>query len=134
MYNVAVSGMTGDGKVIASIAKGVAHDAAGNPNLASTSTDNSVDFFLLPSNAHTPAQITQAYGIDSILDGSIVGDGAGQTIAIIGAYDNPHLVSSTDTNGFASSDLHQFDLAFGLPDPPSFLKLDQNGGTQLSRP
>ena len=30
---------------------------------------------------------------------------------------------------FATSDLHQFDLAFGLPDPPSFQKLDENGGT-----
>ena len=41
-YNVAVSGMAGSGTVIASVAAGVAHDAAGNPNLASTYTDNSV--------------------------------------------------------------------------------------------
>jgi hypothetical protein len=41
-YNVAVSGMTGSGTVIASLATGVAHDAAGNPNDASTSTDNVV--------------------------------------------------------------------------------------------
>src|SRR5262249_11156265 len=26
-------------------------------------------------------------------------------------------------------DLHQFDVAFGLPDPPSFKKINQNGGT-----
>lgn len=43
-YNVAVSGMTSDGTVIASIAAGVAHDAAANPNTASTSTDNSVTY------------------------------------------------------------------------------------------
>ena len=37
-YNVAVSGMTGSGTVIATIAAGVATDAAGNNNAASTST------------------------------------------------------------------------------------------------
>src|SRR5213592_2641734 len=41
-YNVAVSGMTSDGTVIASIAAGVATDAAGNNNTVSTSTDNTV--------------------------------------------------------------------------------------------
>jgi hypothetical protein len=43
-YSVAVSGMTTDGTVIASIAAGVAHDTAGNPNTASTSTDNTVTY------------------------------------------------------------------------------------------
>src|SRR5438445_6295112 len=43
-YNVAVSGMTTAGTVIASIAAGVAIDAAGHTNAASTSTDNSVSF------------------------------------------------------------------------------------------
>jgi Bacterial Ig-like domain len=47
-YNVAVSGMTGDGTVIASIASGKAHDAAGNGNNASTSTDNSVVYDKTP--------------------------------------------------------------------------------------
>jgi hypothetical protein len=41
-YTVAVSGMTTPGTVIVSLAAGVATDAAGNANLASTSTDNSV--------------------------------------------------------------------------------------------
>src|SRR5207245_4001861 len=43
-YNVAVSGMATSGTVIASIPAGVAQDAAGNLNTASTSTDNSVTF------------------------------------------------------------------------------------------
>ena len=43
-YNVAVSGMTGSGTVIASIAAGVAHDGATNPNEASTSSDNEVTY------------------------------------------------------------------------------------------
>ena len=37
-------------------------------------------------------------------------------------------VSSSSSN-FLNSDLHKFDQAFGLADPPSFTKLDQNGGT-----
>ena len=41
-YNVAVSGMTSDGTVIATIPAGGAADAAGNANTASTSTDNTV--------------------------------------------------------------------------------------------
>ena len=43
-YDVAVSGMAQSGTVIASIATGKAADLAGNPNTASTSTDNSVTF------------------------------------------------------------------------------------------
>src|SRR5438876_146882 len=46
-YNVAVSGMTTSGTVLASIPAGVANDAAGNLNTASTSTDNSVTFTLV---------------------------------------------------------------------------------------
>jgi sugar lactone lactonase YvrE len=76
----------------------------------------------------TPQQIRGAYGINSIKLGSLLGDGSGQTIAIVDAYDDPALVSTSSAN-FASSDLHRFDLQFGLPDPPCFLKLDQSGGT-----
>jgi hypothetical protein len=43
-YSVAVSGMTADGTVIASLAAGVATDAAGNSSKASTSTDNTVAY------------------------------------------------------------------------------------------
>ncbi|MCY2988881.1 MAG: M4 family metallopeptidase [Planctomycetota bacterium] len=41
-YDVAISGIANDGTVIVSLASGVAHDAAGNANSASTSTDNRV--------------------------------------------------------------------------------------------
>ena len=47
-YEVAVSGMTGSGTVIARVAAGVAHDAAGNPNMASTSLDNTVTYDVTP--------------------------------------------------------------------------------------
>jgi membrane protease subunit (stomatin/prohibitin family) len=46
-YTVTVSGMTGNGTVVASIPAGVALDAAGNSNSTSTSTDNSVTYIHL---------------------------------------------------------------------------------------
>ena len=67
----------------------------------------------------TPAQVRQAYGVDSIKLGSVVGDGSGQTVAIVDAYD-----WST-----AYTDLAAFDQQFGLPAPPSFTKLNEYGGT-----
>ena len=61
-----------------------------------------------------------------------MGTGAGQTIAIIDAYDDPNLVSSTSA-AYATSDLHMFDAQFGLTDfggsGPVFTKLNENGGT-----
>ncbi len=47
-YTVAVTGMTGDGTVIASLPTGVAQDLAGNANVASTSTDNTVSYTFVP--------------------------------------------------------------------------------------
>jgi MYXO-CTERM domain-containing protein len=43
-YDVAVSGMTANGTVTASLNAGAAIDGASNPSLASTSTDNTVTF------------------------------------------------------------------------------------------
>ena len=61
----------------------------------------------------TPAQLTGAYGLNSITfptgSGPVKGDGSGETIALIDAYHDPYL----------ASDLSTFDQAFGLPDPPS---------------
>jgi hypothetical protein len=79
-----------------------------------------------PPGAFTPAMLRHAYGIDAVSFAGISGTGAGQTIAIIDAGDNPKFVSSTDPS-FGSSDLHFFDQQFGLPDPPSFIKLNQEG-------
>jgi hypothetical protein len=77
----------------------------------------------------TPNQIRHAYGIDQIKFGSVVGDGSGATIAIVDAFDDPNLVSSTASN-FNSSDLHNFDLKFNLSDPV-FTKINQSGGTSM---
>jgi subtilase family serine protease len=65
----------------------------------------------------TPAQVKKAYGIDSISFNGIKGDGSGQTIAIVGAYNAPNI----------ASDLKTFDKAFSLSDPPSFKKVSQAG-------
>src|SRR5262249_9344102 len=68
----------------------------------------------------TPSKIRQAYGFNQIIFGNgVTGDGTGQTIAIVDAYDAPTI----------QSDLHTFDVAFGLPDPPSFIRVAQDGST-----
>jgi subtilase family serine protease len=77
-------------------------------------------------DGYTPQQILAAYGINQLTLGSIAGDGTGQTIAIVDAYDDPNLVDSS-SNAFLSSDLAGFDQTFGLPNPPSFEKLNEYG-------
>jgi subtilase family serine protease len=72
---------------------------------------------LAPLTGYTPAQIRHAYGFDQMWL-----DGRGVTIAIVDAYDDPKI----------GRDLTRFDRAFGLPDPPSFTKVDQFGGTHFS--
>jgi hypothetical protein len=69
---------------------------------------------------YSPAQIRHAYGFDDIsfVGGTIPGSGLGMTIAIVDAYDDPKI----------ANDLHQFNLAFGLPDC-GFTKVNQTGGT-----
>src|SRR5262245_57365662 len=58
--------------------------------------------------AFTPSQITHAYGFDTVtFTGGVVGDGSGQTIAIVDAFDDPTILS----------DLQTFDAKYGLPDP-----------------
>jgi subtilase family serine protease len=62
----------------------------------------------------TPAQVARAYGIDR------TGlTGAGQTIAVVSAYDSPTI----------AQDLAGFDRAFGLPDP-NLRVIGQSGGAR----
>ncbi|MBI9050196.1 MAG: sortase [Anaerolineaceae bacterium] len=73
-YNVAVSGMTSDGTVIASIAGGVATDLAGNANLISTSTDNQVTFDGDPEiDIQRPASTSIADGGTNAIGNQIIG-------------------------------------------------------------
>jgi hypothetical protein len=55
IYNVAVSGMTSDGTIVASVVAGAAHDAAGNPSAASTSSDNTVVYDTSPPDTSISA-------------------------------------------------------------------------------
>src|SRR5271157_3926275 len=72
----------------------------------------------------TPAQVATAYGINAISlavdHRSVIGNGAGQTIAIVEYYDDPHIMC----------DLAAFDQHFGLPAPPSFTVLNEYGKTE----
>jgi hypothetical protein len=76
-------------------------------------------------DAYSPSDTRAYYGFDQITftdaqGHQIPGDGRGQTIAIIDAYDDSTI----------AGDLHVFDQEFGLPDPPSFRKVNQTGGTK----
>ncbi len=74
----------------------------------------------------TPAQITAAYGLDSITfptaSGPVKGNGAGETIALIEAYHDPYI----------ASDLATYDQTFGLPAPPRLIIADQAGNVTNS--
>jgi hypothetical protein len=83
----------------------------------------------------TPNQLRGAYGLGTYSGGTlssgvtfngIAGDGTGQTIAIVDAYDDPN----------AASDLNTFSTYYGLPTfggsgAPTFTKVNQTGGTTL---
>jgi hypothetical protein len=62
----------------------------------------------------TPAQIENAYGFNQIsfdVNGkTVTGNGSGETIAIVDAYDDPTI----------QSDLHAFDQEFGISEPANF--------------
>src|SRR5262249_8856007 len=68
----------------------------------------------------TPAQILHAYGVDQIRfnNGTVVGNGSGQTIAIVATGDCKDIVT----------DVHGFDVQFHLPDPV-ITKVAQDGST-----
>jgi|GEM_PF-307022 len=70
-----------------------------------------------PNNGYTPSQIATAYGFNQLTFGSTPANGAGQTIAIIDAYNDPKI----------KADLRSFDALYSLPAPPSFTVVDENG-------
>ncbi len=95
-----------------------------------TDTTNSTGTYTLAgelplfSGQVTPAQLRQAYGVNQISftgpgGTTVAGTGAGQTIAIVEEGVDPTLGADLDT----------FDQYFGIPAPPSFQVVDQNGVT-----
>src|SRR5262245_14868048 len=67
-YTVTVTGMVGSGAVVAPIPAGVVTDSAGNPNSASTGTDNVVTFDGVPPTV----TINQAAGQDDPTSGTTI--------------------------------------------------------------
>ncbi len=61
---------------------------------------------------YIPAQIRTAYGLNSIQ-----GDGTGQIIGVVDAYDDPNI----------ASELAYFDSSFGIAAPPSLTVIKQSG-------
>ena len=59
-YTVAVTGMTQTGTVTLTVPAGVAHDQVGNPNVASTSTDNTVTYDITPPTVTINQATSQA--------------------------------------------------------------------------
>jgi subtilase family serine protease len=80
--------------------------------------------YYVPANGYSPAQISEAYGFNEINFGSVAGTGAGETIAIVDAYNDPNI----------SADLKTFDSSFDLPAPPTFTQVNQSGGSNASVP
>ena len=107
-----------EGKALMTVAAGVAvpHlvEYGGQPSNVGSTTQ--------VSSAKTPTQIRQAYGINAAIYGSLVGNGAGQSIAIIDAYRDPNI----------ANDLATFDSAYSLPAPPNFVQVTQAGSTNVS--
>ena len=74
---------------------------------------------------YTPSMIRAAYGFNQLTAFSTSGggtepaNGAGQTIAIVDAYNDPNI----------TGDLAAFDAAFGIAAPPSFTIVSQTGST-----
>ena len=75
---------------------------------------------------YTPAQITAAYALNAISftsssGGKVVGDGTGQTIALVEVYHDPNIQAS----------LNMFDSTYNLP--PTTLNVINLAGTQTDR-
>lgn len=78
------------------------------------------------SAPYTPQQVEAAYGVNEISFNGVVGNGAGQTVAIVDAYNDPTIVS--DANAFSTEfGLQQFNVTNG----PTFRVLNEDGGTTL---
>jgi subtilase family serine protease len=71
---------------------------------------------------YAPVSVSQAYGFNQIYfnNGTVAGNGSGQTIAIADAYNQPDI----------ASDLQAFDNAFGLP-AANLRVVNQSGGSNL---
>jgi subtilase family serine protease len=67
-----------------------------------------------------PSDIRNEYDLNPLYAQNV--QGAGETIAIFDSYGSPTI----------QSDLHTFDVGYGLPDPPSFKVISPEGTPQLN--
>ncbi len=124
-YNVAVSGMTGSGTVIAAIPAGKAHDAAGNANAMSASTDNTVTYDATPpvfsAIAASPAlakqgeTVTIAFAVSEALAWNpavaVNGHAAGYVSRAGNNYTYSYTIQPSDADGDAAIAIAGMDLA-----------------------
>ncbi|HEU4331334.1 MAG TPA: PQQ-dependent sugar dehydrogenase [Lapillicoccus sp.] len=83
-YTVAVTGMSGNGTVVASVPAGAANDAAGNPSAGATSTDNAVTFNS-PTDGTPPTVSISAPAASSTVTGTVtVSAAAGDNVGVAG--------------------------------------------------
>src|SRR5260370_26213116 len=67
-----------------------------------------------------PSDMRNEYDLNPLYAQGV--NGAGETIAIFDSYGSPTI----------QSDLHTFDVGYGLPDPPSFQLISPEGTPQLN--
>ncbi len=126
---IAVLASGADGVGIGPVAKGHGSGRAkghGGRSRALSSASPAVSPDASPTPyGYTPAQVRGAYGLGGYDSGDVqfdgvAGEGAGQTIGIVDAYDDPT----------ATADLNAFDARFGLP-AATFSVVSQYGTTSL---
>jgi hypothetical protein len=99
-----------DRRLLSAVASAVMHN---DLKIAASSTTDVVGY--------TPAQLLKAYGFDDVsISGGAPATGAGQTIAIVDAFNDPNL----------ASDLKVFDSEFGLA-AVNLKVVNQSGGSNL---
>jgi CSLREA domain-containing protein len=124
-YNVAVSGMTATGTVMASIAADRAHDAADNGNTASTSTDNSVTY--VNTNGQTSFDVNSTADTD---DGVCAPAGAGNGCTLREAINAANTVPGTQTITFSVTGT--INLTSALPSLSTDMTITGPGAGQLT--
>jgi hypothetical protein len=102
---------------LAATASAPFHNPVAQPAVAVTPL-----FTSLSPTGLSPSQVSNAYGLNQINFGSVTGNGAGQTIAIIDASYDPNI----------ASDLQAFDSQYGLQSPGSFSQYVENGLWQIN--
>ncbi len=98
-----------ESRVLLTAAAGPAVHLIAQPHYTNRTPAVTADATTYPGSAtpygKSPATIRSAYGVSSLSFGGVAGDGTGQTIAIIDAYEYPT----------ALSDLNAFSSYYGLP-------------------